>query len=102
MMDIHTKRNLELTECLRTKERTYSLLWFLDNTKTAMGSRKLKYFIENPLVDMSRINERYNIVTKLLEEFILAEELRNDLYEVYEDYVVEYHLVLLMLKIYYN
>ena len=84
MMDIHTKRNLELTECLRTKERTYSLLWLLDNTKTAMGSRKLKYFIENPLVDMSRINERYNIVTKLLEEFILAEELRNDLYEVYD------------------
>ena len=84
MMDIHTKRNLELTECLRTKERTYSLLWLLDNTKTAMGSRKLKYFIENPLVDISRINERYNIVSKLLEEFILAEELRSDLYEVYD------------------
>ena len=84
MMDIHTKRNLELTECLRTKERTYSLLWLLDNTKTAMGSRKLKYFIENPLVDISKINERYNIVSKLLEEFILAEELKNDLYEVYD------------------
>ncbi len=83
-MDIHTKRNLELTECLRTKERTYSLLWLLDNTKTAMGSRKLKYFIENPLLDISKINKRYDIVSKLLEEFILAEELRNDLYEVYD------------------
>ncbi len=83
-MDIHTKRNLELTECLRTKERTYSLLWLLDNTKTAMGSRKLKYFIENPLLDVSRINARYNIVEKLLEEFILTEELRSDLYEVYD------------------
>ena len=83
-MDIHTKRNLELTECLRTKERTYSLLWLLDNTKTAMGSRKLKYFIENPLLDVNQINKRYNIVSKLLEEFILAEELRNDLYEVYD------------------
>ena len=83
-MDIHTKRNLELTECLRTKERTYSLLWLLDNTKTAMGSRKLKYFIENPLLDVSKINARYNIVEKLLEEFILTEELRNDLYEVYD------------------
>ena len=83
-MDIHTKRNLELTECLRTKERTYSLLWLIDNTKTAMGSRKLKYFIENPLLDISKINARYNIVEKLLEEFILTEELRNDLYEVYD------------------
>ena len=83
-MDIHTKRNLELTECLRTKERMYSLLWLLDNTKTAMGSRKLKYFIENPLLDVSKINARYNIVEKLLEEFILTEELRSDLYEVYD------------------
>lgn len=83
-MDIHTKRNLELTECLRTKERTYSLLWLLDNTKTTMGSRKLKYFIENPLLDINKINKRYDIVSKLLEEFILAEELRNDLYEVYD------------------
>ncbi len=83
-MDIHTKRNLELTECLRTKERTYSLLWLLDNTKTAMGSRKLKYFIENPLLDINKINKRYDIISKLLEEFILAEELRNDLYEVYD------------------
>ena len=83
-MDIHTKRNLELTECLRTKERTYSLLWLLDNTKTAMGSRKLKYFIENPLLDINKINKRYDIVSKLLDEFILAEELRNDLYEVYD------------------
>ena len=83
-MDIHTKRNLELTECLRTKERTYSLLWLLDNTKTAMGSRKLKYFIENPLLDINKINKRYDIVSKLLEEFILAEEFRNDLYEVYD------------------
>ena len=83
-MDIHTKRNLELTECLRTKEKTYSLLWLLDNTKTAMGSRKLKYFIENPLLDINKINKRYDIVSKLLEEFILAEELRNDLYEVYD------------------
>lgn len=83
-MDIHTKRNLELTECLRTKERMYSLLWLLDNTKTAMGSRKLKSFIENPLLDIDKINKRYDVVEKLLEEFILTEELRSDLYEVYD------------------
>lgn len=83
-MDIHTKRNLELTECLRTKERTYSLLWLLDNTKTAMGSRKLKNYIENPLLDINKINARYNIVEKLLEDFITADELRDNLYEVYD------------------
>lgn len=83
-MDIHTKRNLELTENLRSKERTYSLLWLLDNTKTAMGSRRLKTLIENPYVDINTINKRYNIVEKLLEDFITAEELRNDLYEVYD------------------
>ncbi len=83
-MDIHTKRNLELTECLRTKERANSLLWLLDNTKTAMGSRKLKSFIENPLLDITLINKRYDIVEKLLEEFIITEELRSDLYEVYD------------------
>ena len=49
-----------------------------------MGSRKLKYFIENPLLDINKINKRYDIVSKLLEEFILSEELRNDLYEVYD------------------
>lgn len=83
-MDIHTKRNLELTECLRTKERMYSLLWLLDNTKTAMGSRRLKYFILNPLVNMDMINKRYDVVSKLLEEFILTDELRRDLYSVYD------------------
>lgn len=83
-MDIHTKRNLELTECLRTKERTYSLLWLLDNTKTAMGSRRLKDFINNPLLDVKVINARYDTVQKLLEEFIVTEEIRNDLYEVYD------------------
>ncbi len=83
-MDIHTKRNLELTECLRTKERMYSLIWLLDNTKTAMGSRRLKDYINNPLIDITQINARYNTVEKLLEEFIVTEELRNDLYEVYD------------------
>ncbi len=83
-MDIHTKRNLELTENFRNKERMYSLLWLLDETKTAMGSRKLKSWIEAPLVNADEINERYNIVQKLLEEFILSEDLRKYLYEVYD------------------
>ncbi len=83
-MDIHTKRNLELTETLRLKQRQYSLIWLLDKTKTAMGSRLLKTYIENPLIDKDEINKRYDVVEKLLEEFILKEDLRNLLYEVYD------------------
>ena len=83
-MDVHTKRNLELTESMRNHERMYSLLWLLDNTKTAMGSRRLKSFIESPLVDKKEIEKRYDIVSKLLEEFILCEDLRSYLYEVYD------------------
>jgi len=83
-MDIHTKRNLELTETLRLKQRQYSLLWLLDKTKTAMGSRLLKTYIENPLIDKDEINKRYDIVEKLLEEFILKEDLKNLLYQVYD------------------
>ena len=83
-MDIHTKRNLELTESLRLQDRNYSLLWLLDNTKTAMGSRKLRQWIEAPLKDKKKIEKRYNIVSKLMDEFILCEDLRRDLYEVYD------------------
>ena len=82
--DIHTKRNLELVETLRTKDRTYSLLWLLDKTKTAMGSRFLKYNIENPLTDIEEINRRYSIIEKLLTEFILKEDLVRELDEVYD------------------
>jgi len=84
IMDIHTKRNLELTESIRNKERMFSLLWLLDETKTAMGSRKLKSWIESPLTNKELIESRYNTVSTLLEEFILSEELRRYLYEVYD------------------
>ncbi len=83
-MDIHTKRNLELVENYRTKSRNFSLLWLLDKTKTAMGGRLLKNWIENPLVDKDSINRRYDIVETLLEEFILKEELKNLLFEIYD------------------
>ncbi len=83
-IDVHSKRNLELVETLRLKERTYSLLWLLDKTKTAMGSRTLKYYIENPLRDRVEIERRYNYISIFLTEFILKEELRNLLDEVYD------------------
>jgi len=83
-IDIHSKRNLELVETLRLKERTYSLLWLLDKTKTAMGSRTLKSYIENPLTDKEEIERRYNYISTLLTEFILKEELRTALDDVYD------------------
>ena len=83
-MDIHTKRNLELTESLRLKERTYSLLWLLDKTKTAMGSRMLKNMIENPLTNKEEIEQRYDMVSKLLEQFLIKDELKELLNEVYD------------------
>ena len=83
-MDIHTIRNLELVETLRLKERTYSLVWLLDKCKTAMGSRKLKSWMLNPLKNKDKINERYDKIEKLNNEFIIKDELKNLLYEVYD------------------
>ncbi len=83
-MNIHTKRNLELTETLRLKQRNYSLIWLLDKTKTAMGSRMLKFYIENPLVDKEEILHRYDIVETFLREFLLKADLCACLSEVYD------------------
>ena len=83
-LDIHTKRNLELVETLRLKERTYSLLWLLDKTKTAMGSRLLKEYIENPLISKKEILRRQNLISTFLVEFIYKEELRELLNNVYD------------------
>lgn len=82
--DNNTKRNLELTETLRNRERQYSLLWLLDKNKTAMGSRYLKYNIENPLTNKKAIERRYNMVEKLSTEFILRDDLTKELSNVYD------------------
>lgn len=82
--DNNTKRNLELTETLRNRERQYSLLWLLDKNKTAMGSRYLKYNIENPLTNKESIERRYNMVEKLSTEFILRDDLTKELSNVYD------------------
>ena len=83
-MDVHTVRNLELFETLRLKERTYSLIWLIDKTKTAMGSRKLKNWLANPLKDKQSILKRYDMIDILRNEFILKEELLHELDEVYD------------------
>ncbi len=83
-MDIHTIRNLELVETLRLKERNNSLIWLMDKCKTAMGSRLLKSWMLKPLKDIDKLNKRYDMISKLQEEFITLDELRNSLYEVYD------------------
>ena len=83
-IDANSIRNLELIESLRLKSRNYSLLWLLDKTKTAMGSRMLKNWILNPLTNIEEINKRYDIISTLETEFILKEELKNYLNEVYD------------------
>lgn len=83
-MDVHTVRNLELVETLRLKERTYSLIWLLDKTKTAMGSRKLKSWLLNPLRNKESIEERYTKIEILNNQFMLKDELRDLLYEIYD------------------
>ena len=83
-MNVHTKRNLELVENIRTKEKKFSLLWLLDKTKTAMGSRKLKSYILNPIIDKEKIEYRQTIVETLMKEFILKDELREYLSNVYD------------------
>ncbi len=83
-MDVHTIRNLELVETLRLKERIYSLIWLLDKTKTSMGSRKLKEYLMHPLKNQKKIEERYDKITVLNNEFILKDRLREALYEIYD------------------
>ena len=83
-MDVHTKRNLELTETLRQKQRNYSLIWLLDKTKTAMGARMLKNYILNPLVSKEKLEKRYDVVDTFLKEFILKSDLEQLLTEVYD------------------
>ena len=82
--DINTKKNLELVETMRNRERQYSLLWLLDKNKTAMGSRFLKHNIENPLTNKEEIERRYDLVSKLSTEFILRDDLIKELSNVYD------------------
>ena len=74
-IDYSTRRNLELTETMRTKEKKGSLLWVLDKTKSAAGARMLKMWIEHPLLSVSEILHRQNVVTELFESYMLREDI---------------------------
>jgi len=84
MIDTSTRRNLELVETLREKQKRGSLLWVLDRTRTAMGARMLRSFIEQPLVRKAEIEKRQAAVEELNMNFISREEIREYLNSVYD------------------
>ncbi len=84
IVDSSTRRNLELTETLREKQKRGSLLWVLDKTKTAMGARKLRQMLEQPLVVQEDIIRRQEAVSFLKDDVITREELREYLNPVYD------------------
>ncbi|MDQ2087007.1 DNA mismatch repair protein MutS [Herbivorax sp. ANBcel31] len=84
VLDISTRRNLELTETMREKTRKGSLLWVLDRTMTSMGGRTLRKWIEQPLINVYDIKDRLNSVNELKESFMIRMEIRELLKRVYD------------------
>ena len=84
ILDSATRRNLELTETMRDKKKSGSLLGVLDRTRTAMGGRALRAMIEQPLIDKNDINERLDAVEALVKNAITREEIREYLNPVYD------------------
>ncbi len=84
VLDTSTRRNLELTETLREKNKKGSLLWILDKTKTAMGARLLRSFLEQPLIDKTEITKRQEAVQTFVNSAIEREEIREYLSPVYD------------------
>lgn len=84
ILDHTARRNLELTETLRDKEKRGSLLWVLDKTKTAMGARLLRTYLEQPLIRREKIEERLDAIEELNQEAINREEMREYLNPIYD------------------
>lgn len=83
-IDFHSKRNLELVQSIRGGDQKGSLYWLLDETMTAMGGRKLKQWLHQPLANRKKIEERLEIVTELLEAYFVRADIRESLKEVYD------------------
>lgn len=84
ILDTSTRRNLELCETLREKQKRGSLLWVLDKTKTAMGARMLRSYIEQPLIDKESIIKRQKAIEELNKSLITRDELREYLSPIYD------------------
>ncbi|MBQ4585848.1 MAG: DNA mismatch repair protein MutS [Clostridia bacterium] len=81
-MDLNTRRNLELCETMRAKEKRGSLYWVLDKTKTSMGARMLRNYVEHPLLDVRKIQDRQGAVATLFDNLVLREEISAHLSKV--------------------
>ena len=77
LLDVSTRRNLELTETMRENSRRGSLLWVIDKTKTAMGARLLRKWVEQPLINSADINKRLDAVEELKDDFFKREEIKD-------------------------
>ena len=84
LIDSSSRRNLELVETLREKQKRGSLLWVLDKTKTAMGARTLRGYVEQPLIDASEIRARLEAVEELTQRPMLRDEIREYLNPIYD------------------
>ena len=84
IIDSSTRRNLELVETLREKQKRGSLLWVLDKTKTAMGARMLRSYVEQPLIDIDEIKKRQDAIEEINQNMINREELREYLNPIYD------------------
>ena len=84
VLDSSTRRNLELCETMREKQKRGSLLWVLDHTKTAMGARKLRTWLEQPLLQKAEIEDRLDAIGSLSDRMIVRDELREYLNAIYD------------------
>lgn len=84
LLDSSTRRNLELTETLREKQKRGSLLWVLDKTKTAMGARMLRSFIEQPLIEKPEIEQRLDGIEEFSRDYVSRDEIREYLNPIYD------------------
>ena len=84
LLDSSTRRNLELTETLREKQKRGSLLWVLDKTKTAMGARLLRNYIEQPLIEKDEMEKRLDAIQELNQDSISRDEIREYLNPIYD------------------
>lgn len=83
-LDFNTQRNLELTQTMLTKEKRGSLLWVIDKTKTAMGKRLMRSWLEHPLMNVSKINNRQSAVEELVSDTVLRLELTENLTGIFD------------------
>ncbi|WP_432359214.1 DNA mismatch repair protein MutS [Sporosarcina sp. UB5] len=83
-IDANSMRNLELVQSIRNGSKEGTLFWLLDETSTAMGARKLRLWIHQPLADRAAIEDRLTIVSDLLEDYFLRDDLKTSLKEVYD------------------